>query len=70
MPTYSDDPRYPVSDGSGEIEVQIFRMFPGDYAEYYDTVKISSYYKNPNNDAIREWIRSTDPKPPSALRAA
>jgi hypothetical protein len=62
---YVKDPRYPVSDKSGEIVVQIFRVYAGDYAEFYDTVTLTHYYKNPNNDAIREWVRGSDPKPPA-----
>lgn len=56
------DPRYETSTGN-PIDVQIFRMFDGDHGEYIGYVTIRSYYKNPNNDAVREWIRSSDPKP-------
>lgn len=62
MPLYADDPRYPTSSAE-EIEIQIFRMYAGDYAVLEETFKLSSYYKNPNKDAIRDWIRASDPKP-------
>jgi hypothetical protein len=64
MPLHSadNDPRYDTYVGC-PIDVQIFRMFDGDHGEHIGHVTIERYYKNPNNDAVREWIRASDPKP-------